>query len=116
MKPPLNLEDPPWGDIDGERRSVDGTPVSAIEEDDVAEWIATKACHHYDREVCVVRLNDGRIAAWASWWDVTGSGFHADAYGGDAVLLFGATVEAVLPHLSEEEREGLTWHTVPVPP
>jgi len=40
VKPPYKLEDPPWGDIDGERKSVDGTRVSTIEEDDVAEWLA----------------------------------------------------------------------------
>jgi len=118
MKPPHKLHDPPWGRIDGERRSVDGTRVSVIEEDDVAEWLATGPGGSRDRysdEVCIVRLNDGRIVAWATWSDVTGSGFHSDAYGGDAVLLFGATVEAVLPHLSEQERETLTWLVKPPP-
>lgn len=106
--PPHELSDPPWGHIDGDRASVDDTHISEIEEDDVKTWLAMGPGAGYS-EVCIVELHDGRVCAWSTWADVTGSGFHHDAYGGDAVLLYGASVEAVLPYLSEQERESLRW-------
>lgn len=109
MKP--NLVDLPWGDIDGERVSVDGTPVSVIEEHDVAHWLAYGDGASGSNEVCIAELHDGRIVAWSTWSDVTGSGFHADAYGGNAELLFAASVEAVLPFIPEQDRETLKWFT-----
>lgn len=39
-------------------------------------------------EAAVVRLKDGRLAAWESVWGPTGSGFSEDAYGGDAEVWF----------------------------
>lgn len=108
MKP--QLADPPWGPHDGTCVSVDGTPVGLIWEHDVARWIAISGSSlDWSNEVCIVELNDGRICAWSTWNDVTGSGFHADAYGGNAELLFGSSVESVLPHLTEQDRESLEW-------
>jgi hypothetical protein len=108
MKAPT-LTDPPWGAHDAEAISVLGTLTGTIEESDVAEWLAYGSPSTWQQEACVVRLKDGRIVAWVTSWDVTGSGFHADAYGGDAVLVFGPSVEAVMPYVPEQDRELLKW-------
>lgn len=110
-KLPWKLIDPPWGEIDGARVSVDGTPVSVIEEHDVARWLAYGDGDDGMREVCLVQLEDGRFVGWVTWDDVTGSGFHGDAYGGDAELYFGSTAESVLRHIPEQDRETLKWFT-----
>lgn len=53
----------------------------------------------------IVELVDGRYVAWESSWGPTGSGFHPDAYGGTADILFAATEEAARGALSEKARE-----------
>lgn len=87
----------PWGIRPGARswthgqwHSVDNTEPSVVNEDDLAEvlyqWTSGDT---WDGTECgVIRLTDGRLVAWETWYGATGSGFSEDAYGGDAVLYF----------------------------
>lgn len=56
--------------------------------DDGAKWDGECAA--------VFRLQDGRYAAYESWWGPTGDGFHEDAYGGDSNIVTGADEETVV--------------------
>ena len=60
----------------------------------------------------LVRLRDGRLCAWQSWWGPTGSGFCEDAYGGDAVVYFSneADMEALLNSAWDERGRELYRH------
>ncbi len=59
----------------------------------------------------LVQLRDGRYMAWMSNVDVTGSGFHADAYGGDANIHIGSSPDRVMRFIPEFNREQMTWST-----
>ena len=60
-----------------------------------------------DGHCCAVfRLKDGRWVAYESSWGPTGSGFHEDAYGGDANITFARTREnAIRLGLSQSSRK-----------
>ena len=93
----------------GALRSVDGTLATDFGRDDVAEVIAFEStAERWEGEtVAIVRLVDGRIAAWEATYGPTGDGFVCDAYGGDSDILFASSVASVLPFLSERVREML---------
>lgn len=119
--------DPPWDAREGKYESADGTIAGPFKESDVAWIIAFGSCMSqdwrarmraqgrrefagYDGDECgIAQLHDGRFVAWETWWGPTGSGFCCDAYGGDAIVMFGATLKAVIPHISEKARETLQW-------
>lgn len=76
----------------------------------------------------IAQLIDGRFISWFSFIDVTGSGFHPDAYGGDTasawpgacrtpppatVVYVSATFRGVWMALSEAERGELVYATSP---
>jgi hypothetical protein len=71
--------------------SIDGVKRSEFRESDVAEILyhGNDGADEWDgSEAAVIRLNDGRLVAWETWWGPTGSGFSFDAYGGDAKVWF----------------------------
>lgn len=93
-----------YGDHDGVLvfHGDDRAPVN-FEQDPwvIAQWDDGREC------CAVVKLDDGRFAAWESWEDVTGSGFWADAYGGGAEVHVGSRSDVVRFGLSDEARERL---------
>jgi hypothetical protein len=100
------IEEGPWTGRDGGEESLDGTPAFRLTKTDV-DAVLFHYCAidgSYDGKVAVVvRLTQGRgYAAWESWWGPTGSGFGNDAYGGDAVVYFGASVPVVLSSFGED--------------
>lgn len=82
----------PWsaGQWDGTVHSIEGATTDLPAKADVAEVLY----HGEDPDdfdgVCaaVVLLHDGRVVGWESAFGPTGSGFHEDAYGGDAEVWF----------------------------
>jgi hypothetical protein len=84
----------------------DAVIPEAVTKEDVEEVIFywDEGAQEYDgKNVCVVRLTQGRgFAVWESWWGPTGSGFHEDAYGGDAIVFFAPTLPLALTTLSED--------------
>jgi hypothetical protein len=84
-----------WGDggftkDHGALHSLDGTSVDEFSTSDVVEVL-----YHGDTgedwdgtEAAIIRLEDGRLVGWQTWWGPTGAGFSEDAYGGDAELWF----------------------------
>lgn len=82
----------------GQIISVDGTLATEFSSDDLEEIIIAKhSGPGWDgKSAGIVRLKDGRFVGWDSWWDCTGSGFGADAYGGTENIFVGATLKAVL--------------------
>lgn len=90
-----DFRDPPvYGDDftsdHGGLMSFDGTATDTFTAADVVEVLYHgESGGHWDgNEAAVIRLADGRIAAWQTWWDATGSGFSLDAYGGDTEVWF----------------------------
>jgi hypothetical protein len=83
--------------------SLDGTEASDFTIEDVAEVVASgETGDQWDGDVAaVLRLKDGRFVSYETFYGPTGDGFSLDAYGGDADLKFGATLEVV-------QRLGLT--------
>ena len=75
----------------GRAISLDGTAATLpVSEADVAEVLFDyDSGGRWDGDCCaVVRLKDGRLVAWESWWGPTGTGFLEDAYGGDTDIYF----------------------------
>lgn len=103
------LYDVPWarGSWCGSFVSLDGTPATDFTEPDIARLVAYGSTDDdWDGESAgIVQLKDGRFVSWESTWGPTGSGFHGDAYGGDADIWFGATDEIVRRQISERGRE-----------
>lgn len=91
----------------GDLISADGTSTEDFEKDDVFKVIAFGTTpDDWDGETAaVVELIDGRFVGWEANWGPTGNGFCYDAYGGTAALIFGKTVEAVLPYISDKGKE-----------
>lgn len=78
--------------------SLDGTAATDIVADEVAEVVASGVDNPdaWDGDVAaVLRLKDGRFVGYETTWGPTGSGFNKDAYGGDATLFFGASLDVV---------------------
>lgn len=99
----------PWSDeAEYKPVSVGGCPTSIIAEDDVAQVLGHDGGSDFQRsEVAVVVLKDGRFVGWESWSDVTGSGFHSDAYGGNVEVWFAHSLAALKPMFSEQAWDGL---------
>lgn len=106
------LYDVPWtrGCWHGNFVSLDGTSTTDFVRADIARLIAYGSTEDdWDGESAgIVQLKDGRFVSWESTWGPTGSGFHRDAYGGDADIWFGATDEVVRRQISERGRELFT--------
>jgi hypothetical protein len=103
----------PWarGEWHGLFVSVDGTATDDFTEADIDHLVVfgTTPSDEWDGdEAGVVLLRDGRYASWESSWGPTGSGFSADAYGGEADIFFAATLPLALSPLSERSLE-LLW-------
>lgn len=107
--------DVPWnrGAWNGSFVSLDGAATDDFTSDDVDAVLA-----YGDTDTCdtgagttagIIRLKDGRFVSLESSYDVTGSGFHEDAYGGDADIWFSTTAGAALEKISEQCREILKW-------
>ena len=78
--------------------SLDGTEGGAFSESDVAEVLYQgEAGDEWDGKcVVVLRLTDGRLVAYETWWGPTGDGFHEDAYGGDADIVFASDLRLLV--------------------
>lgn len=108
------MADYPWNRNEwcGGLISLDGTPTTDFTEDDVESVVAYgETSHDSWTGQCagIALLRDGRFISWESWWDVTGTGFCGDAYGGTADIAFAATRQIALTHISEVARETLEW-------
>lgn len=105
------IDPAPWSrhDWSGEFISVDGCNASDFTREDVDEVLAwCSGGDRWDGETCgLVRLNDGRFAAWEASYGPTGDGFNCDAYGGDADIVFGRTAAAALSGVGEDSRAAL---------
>lgn len=83
---------------DGCLISLDDGPAGLFEADDIDavlyqgeqgnDWDGTCAA--------VVRLKNGRYAAYQTTWGPTGSGFAGDAYGGDADIYFDSDLRRLI--------------------
>ncbi len=94
----------------GDLVSLDGAEPSDVTFEDVAEvvWLRPLGVCWSGTSAGVARLRDGRFVAWESDVDATGSGFHGDAVGGFADVMFASTEEEALLGISEAGREGMT--------
>lgn len=91
----------------GRIESFDGTSCADFSGEDIAEIIAASSTDaEWEGEVAAVfKLSDGRYVAFETYWGPTGNGFCSDAYGGDANICVGATVESVIKFgLTDEGR------------
>lgn len=61
----------------------------------------------------LLQLHDGRYMSWESWQEMTGSGFHGDAYGGHQEVWVASTPQTAIAMISEQERERLVFATRP---
>lgn len=70
--------------------SLDGAEAGFVDADDLAEilWQGSSGDTWDGWEAAVCRLKDGRYVAWETMYGPTGSGFSADAYGGEAQVFF----------------------------
>lgn len=108
-----DIQLPPWkaGQWDEVCHSILGAGTMLPSADDVAEVLYLGSTDHDDwdgREAAVVRLKDGRLAAWECVWGPTGHGFSEDAYGGDAEVWFApesALHTLILQSLTDTARE-----------
>lgn len=108
---------PPWHEIPwptdpnkgwaGETVSADGASQAHFHRSRVIEVIAYRDTgSDWDgTAIGIVRVNDGRYVGWESVWGPTGSGFYCDAYGGDAVVIFAMSLEALLKHFTDKGRD-----------
>lgn len=74
----------------GELHSIDGTSTDGFVAADIESVLYQGTTgDEWDGDcAAVVRLKDGRLAAWETWWGPTGHGFGEDAYGGDSEVWF----------------------------
>lgn len=107
-----DVRDAPWDTYGwhGTAHSIDGADTSMPTLVDVAELLYYgDTGDTWDGDVAgLARLNDGRLVAWESWYDATGSGFCDDAYGGDAEVWFAPSEsihKLVLSALTDKGRE-----------
>lgn len=84
----------------------------AIQIVDIDFVVMTKVVHgDYVDTPCCIALKDGRFnrdgvrqfASWQTWSDVTGSGFHGDAYGGDSKIFMASTADRAIRALIDHE-------------
>lgn len=105
-----NISPAPWcrGEWHGSLVSVDGTSADDFTRDDVSAvvaWGTTPQCDWDGETAGIAVLNDGRFIAWEANWYPTGSGFSADAYGGESNIFFAASASAARSALSERAHE-----------
>ena len=110
-----SMRDAPWDAClswGGVVHSLDGTDTTVPKSADAVAEVLYYGEHGIDdwdgSEAAVVRLHDGRLMAWETWWGPTGSGFCADAYGGDAEVWFARPEnlqDLILQALSDSSRE-----------
>jgi hypothetical protein len=90
----INLINPaPWERHDwvGELVSVGGCSTTDFTRDDVEEVVQYGSTDQTDwdgESAGIVKLRDGRFAAWETDWGPTGDGFCQDAYGGTTDIVF----------------------------
>lgn len=93
--------------------SLDGTSADDFEDDALDELLAAGSTpkEDWDGDVAgAARLKDGRIVGWETNWGPTGNGFAEDAYGGDATIYVGGTLDVVMwQGLSAEGRRLCGW-------
>lgn len=98
----------PWNRCDWSGRwvSVKECPAGEIEETDVAQYLvdATEGDRWDGNSACIVRLQDGRYAAWECWYGPTGDGFNRDAYGGDTDVWFASDPREFYGYFSDSAR------------
>lgn len=113
----MNSSETPWADYAEYRPiSVGGCRTSKIAAADVKRVVGHDGGSDFDKsEIAVVELNDGRFVGWESWSDVTGSGFHYDAYGGDVEVWFAESLAELRPLFSERAWEALKIGLEPPP-
>lgn len=90
--------------------SLDGTEATLpFEEADVVEVLFDyNSGDDWDGTCCaVVRLQDGRLVAWSSWWGPTGDGFNEDAYGGDSDVFFASDLRLLVNAALDDEQRRL---------
>lgn len=95
--------------------SLDEAPVYIPKAEDVARVVALGGAMTTS---CVVELHPGdgrpRFVSWESQdSEPTGSGFHPDAYGGDAEIWCADSFSAAFLQISERERESMRFATHP---
>jgi hypothetical protein len=94
----------------GKRVSLDGVSVGDFMPSDIAEVIfqgqEPEDGDDWDGKcVAVIKLKDGRLVAWETWWGPTGNGFMEDAYGGEEDLYFASDLRVIVnAALSDEGR------------
>jgi hypothetical protein len=100
----LNSIETPWSDgAEYEPISVLGCEVTKVTAADVKRVVGHDGGSDFDKsEIAIVELNDGRFVGWESWSDVTGSGFHGDAYGGDVEVWFAGSLVDLRLMFSEQ--------------
>lgn len=108
----LDSYETPWSDNAEYRpRSVGGCETTKPAAADVKQVIGHDGGSDFDKsEIAVVELQDGRFVGWESWSDVTGSGFHHDAYGGDVEVWFARSLAELRPLFSER-----AWDAMRIP-
>lgn len=91
------IDEAPWNAYtwDGTTHSIGGVSetIPKLEDVDAVIYHGRTPEDWDGMEAAVVRLKDGRLAAWESVWGPTGSGFCEDAYGGDAEVWFAPVSE-----------------------
>ena len=102
------------GDFRGNFTSVDGTEAFFEDNEELIKKIIKTYStdpNDWDGNCCgIVELHDGRFVGWESGWGPTGSGFSMDAYGGDGIIVVGASENAVVRYgLSQESRMNLGY-------
>ncbi len=127
---PATINESPWcrGNWHGRVVSIDGLALETPVPDDpscvtrVLALSATPACDEgaYERgdyfgghSVGLALLTDGRYIGWDSPMDVTGTGFHEDAYGGEADIFVAMSPVDILRHLGEQAVEQLRFASLP---
>lgn len=108
-----DLETPRNASSYGAVTAVGGVSDALPTRDQIAAIVAcdgyktTSQWNDWGNLCACVALTDGRFMAWETWTDCTGSGFHHDAYGGDAEIFLGPTADSVIAMLGETSRSAL---------
>lgn len=104
------------GEWDGRIVALDGCSTADFFPDEVDLILAEyDSGDEWDGNVAgVIKLKDGRWVAWETFYGPTGSGFSADAYGGDADMFMATSLDILLRFgLTDEGRRKLG---IPEPP
>ncbi len=104
----------PWyrGEWYGEIHTLDGASTRDFDLEDLDEVLFSgQNGDGSSGEVAgIARLKDGRFVTWETFYDVTGDGFAADAYGGNADILVSRTLKnAAMLGLTPEGRKLVSY-------